>query len=243
MTVDAPLRMAVIGNSGRMGREIAALAATRSDVLLVGGVNRASMANLPVLAERAEVLVDFSRPEATAGVVAVAASVGRPLVIGTTGLSAEQVTGLRGLSETVPVWFARNMSTGVGAMQRLLPVLAQALAGFDIEVLEAHHRGKMDAPSGTALMLAEAIVAGLGEAQSHEYVYGREGTSPRVSGEIGMHSVRGGGNPGEHTVLFASDDEEIRVSHRAFGRQVFAAGAIRAALAICGAEPGWYGPE
>jgi 4-hydroxy-tetrahydrodipicolinate reductase len=225
-----------------MGREIGALVATDEALTIVGGVGRDTLADLPAIVAAADVLMDFSSPTATPAVTAVARTARIPLVIGTTGLDPAVIGGLRGLAETVPVWYARNMSAGVSLLQRILPEVTRALAGFDIEVLEAHHRHKVDAPSGTALMLAEAILAGLATNPS-SFVHGREGVAPRDAGEIGFHAIRGGGNPGEHTVLFASDQEEVRISHRAFSRQVFAAGAIRAARAIHDAAPGWYGPE
>lgn len=241
MTAGLPLRLAVVGWSGRMGREIAALAATDDTLVIAGGVGQATVSELPRVLAAADVAIDFSSPDATSAVIAAVRDARVPLVIGTTGLAPEAVADLRALSTEVPVWYARNMSTGVSLLQRILPEVARALAGFDIEVLEAHHRHKVDAPSGTALMLAEAILAGLeGPAP---FVHGRDGHAPREVGEIGFHAIRGGGNPGEHTVLFASEQEEVRISHRAFTRQVFAAGAIRAARAIHGAEPGWYGPE
>lgn len=241
MIAGTPLRLAVVGLSGRMGREIAALAAADETLSIAGGVGRETLAELPGVVAAADVVIDFSVPDATSAVIGVVREARVPLVIGTTGLLPEMVADLRDLATVVPVWYARNMSTGVSLLQRILPEMARALAGFDIEVLEAHHRYKVDAPSGTALMLAEAILAGLD--QPTPFVHGREGQAPREVGEIGFHAIRGGGNPGEHTVLFASEQEEVRISHRAFTRQVFAAGAIRAARAIHGAEPGWYGPE
>lgn len=241
MTAGSPLRLAVVGLSGRMGREIAALAAADETLSIAGGVGRETLAELPGVVATADVVIDFSVPDATSAVIGTVREARVPLVIGTTGLAPETVADLRDLATVVPVWYARNMSTGVSLLQRILPEVARALAGFDIELLEAHHRHKVDAPSGTALMLAEAILAGLD--QPAPFVHGREGHAPREVDEIGFHAIRGGGNPGEHTVLFASDQEEVRISHRAFTRQVFAAGAIRAARAIHGAEPGWYGPE
>ena len=241
MTDGAPLRLAVVGWSGRMGREIEALAAEDDSLAVVGGVGRETLAGLAEVASGAEVVIDFSTPDATPMVIEVVREARLPLVIGTTGLTAEAVAELRALSAEVPVWYARNMSTGVSLLQRILPEVARALAGFDIELLEAHHRHKVDAPSGTALMLAEAILAGLDRAGP--FVHGREGHAPRDPGEIGIHAIRAGGNPGEHTVLFASEQEAVRISHRAFTRQVFAAGAIRAARAVQGAAAGWYGPD
>jgi 4-hydroxy-tetrahydrodipicolinate reductase len=226
-----------------MGREITALVEHDPGLAITGGVGRSTVADLPGIAAASDVLIDFSTPNASAVVIEASASSATPLVIGTTGLTDEQVGQLRALSEQVPVWYARNMSTGVSLLQRLLPEVARALTSYDIEVIEAHHRHKVDAPSGTALMLAEAILGGLTDPDARPRVHGREGYSPRQRGEIGFHSIRGGANPGEHTLVFASDEEEIRISHRAFSRQAFAAGAIRAARAIYGQPPGWYGPD
>ncbi len=219
-------------------------------VIVSGGIGRANVADLPALIHDCDVLIDFSTPASSAAAASAAARAGRPIVTGTTGLDTDQLAVLRSASEHVPVWYARNMSTGVSLLRRLLPEIARALAGYDIEVIEAHHRHKADAPSGTALMLAEAIIAGLddvGEAGGDKLrdparlVCGREGHAPRQAGEIGIHAIRGGGNSGEHTILFASDEEEIRISHRAYSRRAFAAGAIQAAKAIHGQPPGWYG--
>lgn len=237
-----PLRLGLVGIGGRMGREIAALAGADPSVLIAGGIGRDDAAHLTRLAETCDVLVDFSTPESTVAAVEVAAAAGRPIVVGTTGLDTGQMAALRAASERVPVWYARNMSTGVSLLQRLLPEVARALGGYDIEVIEAHHRHKADAPSGTALMLAEAILAGLDDGE-HPVVHGRTGHAPRQPGEMGFHAIRGGGNAGEHILLFACDEEEIRISHRAYSRRAFAAGAIRAARAIHGQPPGWYGPE
>lgn len=239
----APLRLGLIGISGRMGREIAALAETDPSVIVGGGIGRENVDALLGIARDSNVLIDFSTPAGTMLAIGAAVGAGRPIVVGTTGLDADGLAGLRSAAERVPVWYARNMSTGVSLLQRLLPEIARALAGYDIEVIEAHHRHKADAPSGTALMLAEAILAGLAAEGQHPFVYGRVGEAPRQPGEIGFHAIRGGGNAGEHTVLFASDEEEIRISHRAYSRRAFAAGAIRAAKVIHGQPPGWYGPE
>jgi len=243
MATNMPLRFGLVGISGRMGREMVVLAAIDPLLPGVGGIGSRNAEELGDLASNCDVLIDFSTPESSATAASAAAESGTPLVFGTTGLDADQVALLRATSVRAPVWFARNMSTGVSLLQRLLPEIARALEGYDIELIEAHHRHKVDAPSGTALMLAEAIVAGLPGADEHPLVHGREGHAPRQPGEIGIHAVRGGGNPGEHAILFASNEEEIRITHRAYSRQAFADGAIRAARAIHGQPPGWYGPE
>jgi 4-hydroxy-tetrahydrodipicolinate reductase len=222
-------------------------------VTVAGGVGRTD--DLAALVRDIDVLVDFSTPDGTLAAVMAASRAGIPLVTGTTGLPPDLVERLRQASTTIPVWYARNMSTGVSLLQRILPDIARALAGYDIELTEMHHRHKVDAPSGTALMLVEAIERGLAGEQGREgssqarndsvagRVYGREGYAPRQPGEIGIHAIRGGGNAGEHTIVFASDEEEIRITHRAYSRSAFAAGAIRAAKAIHDQPAGWYGPE
>lgn len=256
MAASEPLQIGIVGIGGRMGRELVAVAARDPAVTVAGGTVRRAQPGLPEgiaihtnpgvdlapLLELIDVLIDFSTPEATIAAATKAADASVPLVIGTTGLTDIQLSLLRATSERVPVHYARNMSHGVGVLQRLLPEIARALAGYDIEVIEAHHRHKTDAPSGTALALTDAILTGLADdGLAHLLVPGREGHAPRQPGEIGIHAVRGGGNSGEHQVIFASDEEEIRIGHRAFSRAVFAAGAIRAAKALVGKPPGWYG--
>ncbi len=237
-----PLRVGLIGGTGRMGREISLAAEGQADLIIAGSVGHQDGAEaFRDLARNADVLIDFSSPEGTMAAVGAAVAAEKPIVIGTTGLTDEQLATLRDASGNIPVWYARNMSHGIGMLQQQLPRIAAALAGYDIELIEAHHRHKADAPSGTALALAEVVLRGLeGE---HPYIFGREGHAPRQPGEIGIHAIRGGGNPGEHQVIFTSDDEEIRISHRAFHRRVFATGALRAARRVITLPPGWYSPE
>lgn len=255
-----PLRLGIVGIAGRMGREIVAAAANDPGVRVIGGSVRPGGAVLPEgappgiathtaladLLPLVDVVIDFSTPASSVETARLAATMEIPVVIGTTGLDPEQMTSVRAMSARIPVLYAPNMSTGIGALLRILPEIARTLDGYDIELIEAHHRHKIDAPSGTALALAEAILASGAQRadpeRAHPFVHGREGRSPRQPGEIGMHAVRGGGNSGEHEVIFASETEEIRVSHRAYNRGAFAAGAIRAAKQIVGQPPGWYGP-
>jgi len=248
--------LGIIGIGGRMGREIVAVAADDPHVTVVGGTIRPGTTPTPLdatgtialhedlatLLPTVDVLIDFSTPATSVSAARLAAESGIPIVIGTTGLSADQLTVLREISTRTALFYARNTAHGVNALLRLLPQIAAAFADYDVELIEQHHRHKKDAPSGTALALAEAILQGLGEGE-HPYVFGREGFSPRKPGEIGMHSVRGGGNTGEHTIIFASDQEEIRITHRALNRSAFAAGAIRAARELVGKPAGWYGPD
>jgi len=243
-------RLVVAGVGGRMGREIVGAAASDPEVRVVGGTVRpgSSPANLPVsrvatdpaeLLPEADVLVDFTTPEATLANARAAAGVGKGLVIGTTGLPAATLDELRSLAAGIPVLYSRNTSVGVNALLQVLPGLYRALAGYDVEIWEHHHKGKRDAPSGTALALAEAMVADLKE----RAVYGRQGIQPRQPGEVGIHAIRAGGNAGEHTVLFADEGEQIQVIHRAYGRRTFALGALRAAKWVAGRPPGIYGMQ
>lgn len=254
------LRLGIVGIAGRMGREIVAHAKGDPEVEVIGGTVRPGHADPPsdlptgVAVHRSltdllpaiDVVIDFSTPTAARETARLAADMGVPIVLGTTGLSNEQLALLHTTSGRIPIWHARNMSTGIAALMRILPDVARVLEGYDIELIEAHHRHKVDAPSGTALALAEAILSGIGDpgndGMQHPFVYGRQGHAPRQPGEIGIHAVRGGGNSGEHEVIFASDAEEIRISHRAYNRGAFAAGAIRAAKHIVTLRPGWYGP-
>jgi 4-hydroxy-tetrahydrodipicolinate reductase len=189
-----------------------------------------------------DALVDFTKPEAAVAGARACAAAGVALVSGTTGLSAGQLDELRSAAERVPVFYARNMSLGVSALLAALPRLVRALAGYDVEIVETHHRHKTDAPSGTALALAEAIAAALEVDLADRATYGRQGIAPRQLGEIGIHAIRSGGNPGEHVVVIADEGEEVRIAHRAFGRRAYARGALRAARFVAGRAPGFYTP-
>lgn len=247
------IRIGIAGICGRMGREIAALASADSRFELVGGLSRTApddgecdgivvTVDASALLPRIDVLIDFSAPAGTVTFAERAAAAGVPLVTGTTGLDAAQAERLRAASERGAVFHAANMSPGVNALLAVLPMVARALAGYDLEIVEAHHRHKIDAPSGTALALAGALAGATGGGLGERARFGREGASQRAPGEIGIHAVRGGGNPGEHAVILAGEGEEIRLCHRAFSRAAYAEGALRAAKLIVGQPPGWYEP-
>jgi 4-hydroxy-tetrahydrodipicolinate reductase len=187
--------------------------------------------------EDADVLVEFTTPEATVEHL----SYGKPHVVGTTGLSAEQHARVEDAARSVPVVLAPNMSVGVNLLRGVVRELSRRLGdGYDIEVVEAHHRNKKDAPSGTALFLARAAAEGRGQDLDEVAVYGREGVAPRGEGEIGIHALRGGAVVGEHRLVFYSGGEEVEVIHRALSRRTFADGALRAARFAAGAGPGLY---
>ena len=187
--------------------------------------------------ESAGVLVEFTTPEATVAHL----SYGRPHIIGTTGLSEDQVSKVEKAAQTVPIVLAPNMSVGVNLLRDIVRELSAKLGeGYDIEVVEAHHRNKKDAPSGTALFLARAAAEGREKDLDEVAVYGREGLSPRRDGEIGIHALRGGAVVGEHRLVFYSGGEEVEVTHRALSRRTFADGALRAARFATDAQPGLY---
>jgi 4-hydroxy-tetrahydrodipicolinate reductase len=179
----------------------------------------------------ADVLVDFTRPAGTLAHLDACARHGVAAVVGTTGLDDAQKAALRGLGGRIPIVFAANMSVGVNVLLSLVEAATRALGpGFDVEIVEMHHRHKVDAPSGTALRLGEAAAAGMGRSLADVAVHARHGnTGERAPGTIGFSALRGGDVVGEHTVLFASDGERIEITHRATSRQLFIAGALRAA--------------
>jgi 4-hydroxy-tetrahydrodipicolinate reductase len=187
--------------------------------------------------EDAEALIEFTSPRATIEHLGYR----KPLVIGTTGLSEEQRARVEEAARTVPIVLAPNMSVGVNLLREVVRELSEKLgSGYDIEVVETHHRNKVDAPSGTALFLGEAAAEGRGKSLEEVAVYGREGHQPRQEGEIGVHALRGGAVVGEHRLIFYSEGEEVEVVHRALSRRTFAAGALRAAGFVARAEPGLY---
>ena len=248
------LRIGIAGIWGRMGREIAALASTDPRVTLIGGLSRRArtaetepdgvrlFTDVAALLPQIDVLIDFSSPVATVEHATACASTGVPLVCGTTGLDAAQMAALRAAAERVAVFHAANMSPAMNAALAILPVLVRALQGYDVEIVEAHHRHKADAPSGTALALARAVADASGGDLEGRVRHGREGARRRDPDEIGIHAIRSGGNPGEHEVILASEGEELRLSHRAFSRVSYAEGALRAARLIVGQPSGWYEP-
>jgi 4-hydroxy-tetrahydrodipicolinate reductase len=242
------VRIGIAGINGRMGREVAALARQEPEITLVGGISRSPGASIarvvsdPTdLVGEIDVLIDFTSPEGALTQAAACGAAGVALVTGTTGLNERQMDVLRADASRIALFHAANMSPGVNAILAVLPALTRTLDGYDIEIVETHHRHKVDAPSGTALRIAGAIL-GESELIGERALFGRQGVSPRSLGEIGIHAVRGGGNPGEHTVILASDGEEVRLAHRAFNRAAYARGALRAARLIAGMPPGWYEP-
>jgi 4-hydroxy-tetrahydrodipicolinate reductase len=248
-------RVAIIGAAGRMGRELCRAAIETEGIELSGGTvepgapelgsdlgELCGSGKIGVSAtedppESAEVLIEFTTPEATVAHL----SYGRPHVIGTTGLSEDQVSKVEKAAQSVPIVLAPNMSVGINLLRDIVRELSAKLGeDYDIEVIEAHHRNKKDAPSGTALFLAQAAAEGRNSDLDEVAVYGREGLSPRRNGEIGIHALRGGAVVGQHKLIFYADGEEVEVTHRALSRRTFADGALRAAKFAADAPPGLY---
>ena len=230
----------ISGARGRMGRAVSTVLDAREDVVVAARFDRGESVDLKLC----DVIIDFSTPEASAELARACAEAGGPaLVIGSTGLSPEQETEIEKAAETVAIVKSGNFSLGVNILIGLVEHAAQRLDArdWDIEVLETHHRRKVDAPSGTALMLGEAAAAGRGrdleEVRSAPY----DGiTGAREPGAIGFASLRAGGVIGEHTVLFGSEDELLTLSHSAIDRSLFAKGAVAAAAWVRNRRPGLY---
>ncbi len=242
------MNILLCGCMGRMGRAVTA--AATDDAVIAAGVDMvAGDAAYPIYAhpadcnESVDVIVDFSNPAALAEELAYAVANRIPAVICTTGLSEEQTAALHKAAESIPVFFSGNMSLGVSVLAALTKKAAAILGdGFDIEIIEMHHNQKLDAPSGTALMLANAAKEGV--AYEPTYIYDRhDRRQKRDPREIGISAVRGGTIVGEHQVIFAGKDEVINLTHRAQSREIFAVGALRAARFLLGKPAGMYNME
>lgn len=232
-----------------MGRVIQQLVAGRTDCTIAAGVDLfadsaaafPAYTNIADVQEEADVIIDFSHPSLLTPILSYAAQKGGiPAVLCTTGYSAEQVEALKTAAQAQPVFYSRNMSLGINLLIELSKKAAKVLGDqFDIEIIEKHHNQKIDAPSGTALMLADAIASVRdGETQ---YVYDRHAQrKKREKSEIGLHAVRGGTIVGEHEVFFAGNHEVITLSHSAQSKELFATGAVNAAVYMCGKGPGLY---
>jgi 4-hydroxy-tetrahydrodipicolinate reductase len=256
------MKIAIAGATGRMGKMLIEAVLNTPDTQLVGALEHASCSQLGedaaaflgkktgvlISADVAQVLsgaqflIDFTRPEGTMAHLAVAEKTGTKMVIGTTGLSAEQIANLKTASAKLAIVFAPNMSVGVNATFKLLEMAAKMLnEGYDIEIIEAHHRHKVDAPSGTALRMGEVIADSLGKKLDDVAVYAREGhTGERQEGTIGFATIRGGDIVGDHTVLFAGEGERIEISHKSSSRQSYAQGSLRAARFLQNQTVGLY---
>lgn len=255
------IRYAIAGSAGRMGRMLieavlnsddgvlaAALEHADSPFIgkdageLVGSANGVKItADLAALAD-CDVLIDFTRPEGTLDHLKACLQHKAGIIIGTTGFDAAGKAAIEAAATSIPVVFAPNMAVGVNAVFKLLDVAARILnEGYDIEVIEAHHRHKVDAPSGTALRMGEVVAKALGRTLEEDAIYGREGhTGERPASQIGFSTIRGGDIVGDHTVLFAGLGERIEITHKSASRMPYASGSLRAARFLKGKQSGLF---
>lgn len=256
-------RIAVLGAAGRMGRALVNAIALQPGATLVAAIDRAdgneigldahTLAGLPAQGvlitsdlaaalAKADVLIDFTRPEGTLAAIAACRAAGKPIVIGTTGFTPEQKALIAAATAEVGVCQAANFSVGVNVLLKLVEDAARTLGdAYDVEIVEAHHRHKVDAPSGTALALGEAAAAGLQRNLREVAIYGREGhTGARKTETIGFATVRGGDVVGDHTVMYLGDGERVELTHKASSRSNFASGAVRAAVWLAAQKSGAY---
>jgi 4-hydroxy-tetrahydrodipicolinate reductase len=256
------IRFAVAGASGRMGRTLIEAIQKAPDARLAGALD---VAESPFLGKDAgelvgapcgvaisddleatlagvDCLIDFTRPDGTLRHLDVCRRRGVHMIVGTTGLTTEQKLAIQDASRDIPIVFAPNMAVGVNVVFKLLDTAARILdEGYDVEIIEAHHRHKVDAPSGTALRMGEVVAAALGRDLSTCAVYGREGhTGERPAPQIGFATVRGGDIVGDHTVLFAGVGERVEISHKAASRMPYALGSLRAARFLRGKTRGLF---
>ena len=257
------IQIAIHGAAGRMGRALTQACVEHPQLNLVAaiehsastalGVDVGVLAGLEPLGisvtddltaalTHADVVVDFTRPQASLTCLTACAAAAKKMVIGTTGFTTAQLATIHAAAQTMPILLAPNMSVGVNLCFKLLELAAQVLDNeFDIEIIEAHHRHKIDAPSGTALQMGKIIAATLGRDLQQDAVYGREGqTGERSPNTIGFATVRGGDIVGDHTALFAGNGERIEITHKASSRMTFANGAMRAAVWLSQQPNGLY---
>jgi 4-hydroxy-tetrahydrodipicolinate reductase len=257
------IRVGIAGCAGRMGQMLLKLLISAPGVLVVGGTERkgshvlgrdlGALAggeplgiiisdNPEPLFEQSDVVVDFTSPAATAQHATIAAKTGTAHVIGTTGLDNDQMGAISRAAQRVPIVLASNMSLGINLIEQVVEEISRILdTDWDIEVVEMHHRHKVDAPSGTALSLGDAAARGRGVQLRRVSKRGRDGqVGPRVRGEIGFSAIRGGDVVGDHTVIFAADGERIEVTHKASSREIFGRGAVKAVLWAAGKRAGLY---
>ncbi len=242
------LRIALAGVNGRMGQVIASILAGADEKTIVAGfdINTEKKGSFPVYADplefsgQADVIIDFSNPQFLQRLADYCVKRKIPLVVATTGLSESHLALLERASGVIPVFRSANMSLGINLAVELVKKAAAALGcAFDVEIIERHHNQKLDAPSGTALMLADAAASAL--PYDSEYVYDRHSVlKKREKNEIGIHTVRGGTIMGEHTVLFAGQNEILEIRHEALSRDIFAHGAVKAAEFLSKRPPGLY---
>jgi 4-hydroxy-tetrahydrodipicolinate reductase len=234
------IKIAVVGASGRMGQTIIEAINQNENVLLGATLDKGD--DLTLVADEFDVLIDFTRPEATLDYIKICQKLGKSIVIGTTGFDEIGLETINNAAKKIPIVFAPNMSVGVNLSLKLLELASKIIGeDADIEIVETHHRHKVDAPSGTALKMGEVIANALGRDLSKCAVYGREGIEePRNRETIGVSTVRGGDVGGEHTVSVFMEGERVEITHKASSRMTFANGAVRASIWLKDKSAGLY---
>ena len=239
------LKIIINGYSGSMGKVLTKCANEDSELEIVCGASKDDL-DVPFktyhkmsdVEELADVIIDFSHHSTIEDTLSYAIKTKTPIVIATTGFNDEELTKIKKASNIIPIFHSSNMSLGVNVLVKLVKEAAKSLNGFDIEIIEKHHNKKLDAPSGTAVMIANGVKEVLPDS---EYIYGRHGRSDkRSSNEIGIHAIRGGTIVGEHTTIFAGHDEVVEIKHSAQSKDIFAKGAIAAAKFLVKQEAGYY---
>lgn len=237
---NAKTRVIIVGARGRMGEALMRLARQDAHLELVAGINRGD--NVLEVIDRSDVVIEFAQHALTPTLAQTAVEHGKALVIGTTGHTAEERQAIQAAGQRIPIVFAANYSVGVNLLFYLTRIAAEKLGeNFDQEIVEMHHRHKLDAPSGTARRLGEILAETAGGTYDDLLIHGRKGdVGARPKRGIGMHALRGGDVVGDHTVHFAADGERLELTHRASSRDTFASGALRAAAWVTRQKPGIY---
>ena len=239
------LKIIINGYSGSMGKVLTKCANEDSELEIVCGASKDDLDvpfktyhKMSEVEESADVIIDFSHHSTIDDTLSYAIKTKTPIVIATTGFNEEELEKIKKASNIIPIFHSSNMSLGVNVLVKLVKEAAKSLNGFDIEIIEKHHNKKLDAPSGTAVMIANGVKEVLPDS---EYIYGRHGRSDkRSSNEIGIHAIRGGTIVGEHTTIFAGHDEVVEIKHSAQSKDIFAKGAIAAAKFLVKQEAGYY---
>ena len=239
------LKIIINGYSGSMGKVLTKCANEDSELEIICGASKDDLDvpfktyhKMSEVEELADVIIDFSHHSTIEDTLSYAIKTKTPIVIATTGFNEEELEKIKKASNIIPIFHSSNMSLGVNVLVKLVKEAAKSLNGFDIEIIEKHHNKKLDAPSGTAVMIANGVKEVLPDS---EYIYGRHGRSDkRSSNEIGIHAIRGGTIVGEHTTIFAGHDEVVEIKHSAQSKDIFAKGAIAAAKFLVKQEAGYY---
>ena len=241
------MKAIINGYSGTMGQVLTKCILADEEVELVAGVSPvhhdandqfSTYSSFAEVKEEADVVIDFSNPLALDGILEYCLNTKTPVVLATTGYNDEEMAKIHEAAKQIPIFLSFNMSLGVNILLKLVKEAAKNLAGFDIEIIEKHHNKKVDSPSGTAVMIANAVKE---VREQSEFIYGRHGrTGKRQQNEVGIHAVRGGTIVGEHSAIFAGNDEILEINHSARSKNVFAEGAIAAAKYLVNQEAGFY---